>query len=153
MRCHCARAAQARKHTQTSVPCLQVSLPRVCLHRTITSTLCPTCQSHQSLLSCSLLHVLLLRLCPHFCLPPAPLSLPKGSHWPLSHGTSRNGRIRSYQAERETHLSLCQWPAVRGSNAFSYTCRLRRLRVCCSCMRLALPMRSFASRCVCCLPP
>lgn len=32
-------------------------------------------------------------------------------------------------------------------------CRFRRLRVCCSCMRLALPMRSFASQCVCCLPP
>lgn len=78
-----------------------------------------------------------------------PSFLPKGSHWLLSHGKSRNGRIRS----RERDQPLSQWPAFCGSNAFFMYCRFRRLKVCCSCMRLALPMRSFASRCVCCLQP
>lgn len=42
-----------------------------------------------------------------------------------------------------------------GSNTYTVfkCCRFRRLRVCCSCMRHALPMRTFASRCVCCPPP
>lgn len=42
-----------------------------------------------------------------------------------------------------------------GSNTYTVFkyCRFRRLRVCCSCMRHALPMRTFASRCVCCPPP
>ncbi len=44
--------------------------------------------------------------------------LPKGSHWLLSHGESRNGRIRSIKL-REIHPSLSQWPAFCGSNAFS----------------------------------
>lgn len=78
-----------------------------------------------------------------------PSFLPKGSHWLLSHGKSRNGRIRS----RERDQPLSHWPAFCGSNAFFMYCRFRRLKVCCSCLRLALPMRSFASRCVCCLQP
>lgn len=55
------------------------------------------------------------------------------------------------QTERDSPLSLSL--SDRSSNAFSVYCCFRRLRVCCSCMRLAPTMRSFASRCVCCLPP
>lgn len=55
------------------------------------------------------------------------------------------------QTERDSPLSLSL--SDRSSNAFSIYCCFRRLRVCCSCMRLAPTMRSFASRCVCCLPP